>query len=165
MVVISESVTLYSLSREKFTTVLGPSAIEHIRGMGKQRIEALGQATMKYEDLKQHAPLGCGTFGRVFLVTDKKLKGPAKPMALKCMVKQQIVDMKMTTSINNERAIMSNVEHPFLLRLIATFQDHDQVYMYVSFKTKQKKQKTKKKVLELISYFLLMFVFISFHNI
>ena len=164
MVVISESVTLYSLSREKFTTVLGPSAIEHIRGMGKQRIEALGQATMKYEDLKQHAPLGCGTFGRVFLVTDKKLKGSAKPMALKCMVKQQIVDMKMTTSINNERAIMSNVEHPFLLRLIATFQDHDQVYMYVSFQNKTKKTK-RQKFLELISYFLLMFVFISFHNI
>ena len=118
----------------------------------KSRIERLGQATVKYEDLIQHAPLGSGTFGRVFLVTDKnqhqKNGGsggrneddgststgtPQKPMALKCMVKKQIVDTKMTKSINNERLLMSFVGHPFVLRLIASFQDKNQVFMLLDY--------------------------------
>jgi cGMP-dependent protein kinase 1 len=138
--VMSDQVTLYSLNRTIFTRVLGQTTLNNIiQKRSMDRIERLNQATVQYDDLHQHAPLGCGTFGRVFLVTDKSSNtngtdnNSATPMALKCMVKQQIVNMKMTSSINNERLIMSNIEHPFLLKLIATFQDHDQVYMLLDY--------------------------------
>jgi len=108
-----------------------------IEERSKDRLHRLSQAVIEFKDLEIHAPLGCGTFGRVFLVTDKKQtnngQSPPQPMALKCMVKQQIVDMKMTNSINNERLIMSHIGHPFLLRLVTTFQDKDQVYMVLDY--------------------------------
>ena len=128
MIVISDQATLYSLSREIFSDVLGQTGLAAlIKERSDDRLQRLSQAVVRFKDLETHSPLGCGTFGRVFLVTDKKQTSPfVKPMALKCMVKQQIVDMKMTNSINNERLLMSQVGHPFLLKLVATFQDSDQ---------------------------------------
>ena len=130
MIVISDQATLYSLSREIFSDVLGQTGLAAlIKERSDDRLQRLSQAVVRFKDLEMHSPLGCGTFGRVFLVTDKKQTSCpllVKPMALKCMVKQQIVDMKMTNSINNERLLMSQVGHPFLLKLVATFQDSDQ---------------------------------------
>ncbi len=131
----------FSLTRTKFNAVLGAVGADNLRKLiedkASSRRTALENASVKFEDLKRHGLLGSGTFGTVYLVTDGA-RAPAdpndlRPMALKCMKKKQIVRSKMTASINNERALMSAVEHPFLLRLITTFQDKDQVYMLLDY--------------------------------
>ena len=136
-----DGASCFSLTRQKFDAVLGAAGADNLRKLiedkASSRRTALENATVKFQDLKRHGLLGSGTFGTGYLVTDgtRASADPSdlRPMALKCMKKKQIVRSKMTASINNERALMSAVEHPFLLRLITTFQDKDQVYMLLDY--------------------------------
>jgi cGMP-dependent protein kinase len=138
--VVAESkdgVACFTLTRAKFAAVLGPTALASlVKATSAERQSQLDQATTKFEDLDRHGFLGAGTFGIVYLVTRKNSSDSAKdakPMALKCMKKAQVAANSMANSIDSERRLMSSVEHPFLLRLIATFQDRDQVYMLLDF--------------------------------
>lgn len=82
--------------------------------------------TIRFSDLKQRALLGCGSFGRVTLVEHKPT---GTPYALKRLQKHQIVKTKQTENIMREKNLMSKCDHPFILQLIATFQDRDCLYM------------------------------------
>ena len=145
--VVAESeggVACFTLTRAKFAAVLGPTALTSlVKATSAERQNQLEQATIKFEDLERHGFLGAGTFGIVYLVTKQKNQKKEskagtdgkdiKPMALKGMKKAQVAANSMTKSIDSERRLMSSVEHPFLLRLIATFQDSNQVYMLLDF--------------------------------
>lgn len=104
------------------------------------------------QDLRVLSILGVGTFGRVKLVlhtTDND-----RPYALKCMRKGQVVALKQVEHVMNEKKVcvrtrllhhkckyamlVSHIwllqllevcDHPFLLRLAATYQDDDEIYM------------------------------------
>ena len=80
---------------------------------------------MTLSDLKVIRTLGTGTFGRVKLVQNKK-NGEA--YALKMLSKSQVVLFKQVTNVNNERTLLKMAKHPFILQLIATFQDKDCIY-------------------------------------
>lgn len=63
--------------------------------------------------------LGTGTFGRVFLVRDK-LQHPENPAgyyALKTLRKAHIVRLKQVAHLNSEKAVLSRVWHPFIVKL------------------------------------------------
>ena len=47
------------------------------------------------------------------------------PYALKRLQKNQIVKTKQTSNIMREKELMGRCDHPFILQLIATFQDRD----------------------------------------
>ena len=51
------------------------------------------------------------------------------PYALKCMRKGQIVALKQVEHVMNEKTLLDACDHPFLLRLAATFQDSEEIYM------------------------------------
>lgn len=51
------------------------------------------------------------------------------PYALKRLQKSQIVKTKQTSNIMREKELMARCDHPFILQLIATFQDRDCLYM------------------------------------
>ena len=128
-------VSCFSLSRSKFQKVLGPTALASlVKDTSAERKSQLDHATMKFDDLERHGFLGAGTFGLVYLVAKRgSKKENLTPMALKCMKKVQVAQSGMSSSIDSERRIMSSIEHPFLLRLISTFQDRDQIYMLLDF--------------------------------
>jgi serine/threonine protein kinase len=81
---------------------------------------------MALEDLEVLAMLGSGTFGRVKLV---KHKTTGQVYALKILQKEQIVAYKQQQNVMNERNVMMMVDHPFILKLTATFKDADCLYM------------------------------------
>ena len=70
--------------------------------------------------------LGAGTFGRVKLTRHKPT---GTPYALKVMQKAQVVEFKQTKNVMNEKNVMARVDHPFILKLAATFMDKDCLYM------------------------------------
>lgn len=79
---------------------------------------------------------GTGTFGKVLLVRLRSTIGedePSRYFALKILRKNEIVRLRQVEHVAAERYILSRVRHPFIVDLYATFQDHLNVYMLLSY--------------------------------
>ena len=79
--------------------------------------------------------LGTGTFGRVLLV---RLKGSdvddrSSYFALKVLAKVNIVKLKQVSHIQSERSILTKVDHPFVVNMVASFQDSKNCYMLMEY--------------------------------
>lgn len=74
--------------------------------------------------------LGTGSFGRVHLVQSKHNQ---RFYAVKVLKKQQVVKMKQVEHTNDERKMLQEVKHPFLITLWGTFQDPRNLYMVMDF--------------------------------
>jgi len=81
-------------------------------------------------DLERVVTVGVGTFGRVFL-TRHRTTGTL--YALKELKKATIVRLNQQRNVQYERAVMAAVRHPFLLRLVATYQDDAKLYMLTEY--------------------------------
>lgn len=80
----------------------------------------------KITELKQLQTLGTGSFGRVKLVHHPPSDLAA---ALKIMQKHEVVSRHQVMNVTQEVAILKQLEHPFILQLLGTFQDRDCLYM------------------------------------
>ncbi|PON20495.1 hypothetical protein TGAM01_v210665 [Trichoderma gamsii] len=69
-------------------------------------------------------------FGRVHLVQSKHNQ---RFYAVKVLKKAQVVKMKQVEHTNDERRMLSDVKHPFLITLWGTFQDWKNLYMVMDF--------------------------------
>ena len=78
------------------------------------------------KDLKTLAVLGTGTFGRVKLV---HLPKSDETFALKIMQKAQVVEYRQQQNVMHEKRTMEMARHPFILKLVCTFQDKNLLYM------------------------------------
>lgn len=78
-----------------------------------------------FENLEVLGTLGKGSFGHVQLVKDKTT---GTTYALKAVSKAQIVQTGQQGHIMSEKRAMSALKHPFLVRLFATYKDHDRLY-------------------------------------
>lgn len=74
--------------------------------------------------------LGTGSFGRVHLVQSKHNQ---RYYAVKVLKKAQVVKMKQVEHTNDERKMLQEVKHPFLITLWGTFQDSKNIYMVMDF--------------------------------
>ncbi|KAJ1563276.1 camp-dependent protein kinase catalytic subunit, partial [Nowakowskiella sp. JEL0078] len=74
--------------------------------------------------------LGTGSFGRVHLV-QFKLNG--KYYAMKVLRKSEIVKMRQVEHTVNERAILEQLEFPYLVHLLSTFQDCSNLYFVLEY--------------------------------
>lgn len=82
------------------------------------------------EDIKIDKTLGTGSFGRVHLV---RLKSNDKFYAMKVLRKSDVVRLKQVEHTINERSIMAQLDHPFLIGLLATFQDSNNLYFVLEY--------------------------------
>jgi len=75
--------------------------------------------------------LGTGTFGRVRMVTYNY----KKPMyyALKMLKKSEIIRLKQVEHIKSEKSILSQINHPFIVVLYASFQDENNLFMLMEY--------------------------------
>ncbi|KAK3692874.1 cAMP dependent protein kinase A catalytic subunit [Podospora appendiculata] len=74
--------------------------------------------------------LGTGSFGRVHLVQSRH---NSRYYAVKVLKKAQVVKMKQVEHTNDERKMLGEVKHPFLITLWGTFQDSRNLYMVMDF--------------------------------
>lgn len=92
--------------------------------------------TVKLTDFDVVETLGTGTFGRVLLVRLRPAAnqpGAVQHFAMKVLKKSEVVRLKQVEHVNSERNILSRIRHPFIVDLYATFQDHLNVYMLLSY--------------------------------
>jgi len=122
----SGTTALYVCDRATFTAVFGP--MQSLIDAEIKRRDDAGKRPVApdWADLEMRRLLGVGTFGRVKLVIHKPTD---KSYALKCMRKAQVVQTKQQQHVMHEKKILSQMEHPFILALVATYQDAGELYM------------------------------------
>ena len=74
--------------------------------------------------------LGTGSFGRVHLVQDLSKK---EYRALKVMKKSEVVRLKQVEHTINEKTILEQLRHPFLVHLFGVFQDSQNLYLVLEY--------------------------------
>lgn len=79
-----------------------------------------------------HYPIGRGGFGKVWRVEAKKTK---QYYAMKEMSKARILSKRSVNSVMNERNILTQLKHPFLVNMIYAFQDRENLYLVMDLLT------------------------------
>ncbi|KAL3936089.1 MAG: hypothetical protein SGBAC_008522, partial [Bacillariaceae sp.] len=83
---------------------------------------------IRYKDLVKFRILGVGTFGKVWLVSHKRT---GVPYALKQLSKREIIGHHQVEGVIREKNIMASIDHPFVVNLVATFQDERHLFMLI----------------------------------
>lgn len=84
----------------------------------------------RLEDLDTLSTVGTGTFGRVQLVRDK---ASSSFFALKVMRIPDVIRLKQQQHVQNEKEVLQEVTHPFLVQLLWTSHDARFLYMLMEF--------------------------------
>ncbi|TPX36527.1 hypothetical protein SmJEL517_g01372 [Synchytrium microbalum] len=83
------------------------------------------------EDFEMLSVIGKGAFGKVYLV---RLKGTSRVFALKVLKKASIVlHSKTHEHTRNERTILEEVRHPFIVKLYYAFQTLEKLYLVLEY--------------------------------
>lgn len=130
--VATSNVQLLKLDRNAFHLLLGP-----LEDIMKKQVEAYDQKPaekktpertlpqINFTDLKVLGTLGKGSFGHVQLVQDKN---NGSTYALKAVSKAQIVQTGQQCHVMSEKKAMMLFDHPFLIKLFATYKDKNRLY-------------------------------------
>ncbi|CAM9574918.1 unnamed protein product, partial [Phaeothamnion confervicola] len=81
--------------------------------------------SVKPEELEVIRTLGAGAFGNVKLVRHKPLD---RCFALKCQAKKAILENDLQQHVLDERRLLMELDHPFILKLHDSFQDDRYIY-------------------------------------
>lgn len=113
------------LSRKDIEAVIGD-----IRRLGQplHSTNAGLKNNIRYKDLVKFRILGVGTFGKVWLVSHKRT---GVPYALKQLSKREIIGHHQVEGVIREKNIMASIDHPFVVNLVATFQDERSLFMLI----------------------------------
>ena len=85
-----------------------------------------------WDDFKFIKPVGKGGFGKVWLVIRKK---DSKPYAMKEMYKARVLSKRSISSVINERKILAQLKHPFIVNMVQAFQDSDNLYLVMQMQS------------------------------
>eukprot|EP00922_Rhytidocystis_sp_ex-Travisia-forbesii_P051402 GHVS01076295.1.p1 GENE.GHVS01076295.1~~GHVS01076295.1.p1 ORF type:complete len:714 (+),score=123.75 GHVS01076295.1:382-2523(+) len=58
---------------------------------------------------------------------------PCIPLVLKMLYKSKVIKLKQVDHVKDERRILSKVNHPFIINLVASFQDQHRLYMLMEY--------------------------------
>merc|ERR1712130_412780 len=132
-VTCATAVKALRLDRNAFSLLLGP--LEEIMKKKMESYDTKNQEeetetrsskrTIQFSDLIIVGTLGKGSFGHVQLVKDKQTD---ETYALKAVSKAQIVQTGQQGHIMSEKRVMEVLDHPFLVKLYATYKDRDRLY-------------------------------------
>lgn len=81
-------------------------------------------------DFKFHQTIGTGTFGRVRLCA---LESTGRVFAMKMLKKSEVIRLKQEEHICSERALLAEIDHPFVVKMYRTFQEPHMVHMLLEF--------------------------------
>jgi CRP-like cAMP-binding protein len=93
-------------------------------------IHTILESSITLETLSKIKNIGVGTFGKVYLVMDKRSN---TLYALKIQDKRDVIKRGQPNAIIRERKLMASVEHPFICKLFNCFQDDIFLYMVVEY--------------------------------
>lgn len=119
------SVTCGVLAKEDIESVIG--SIDRL-GKSIAAVSKKLDKTIRLKDLTKVRILGVGTFGKVWLVSNKR---NGRPYALKMLNKREIVGHHQVEGVLREKNIMSSLDHPFVVNLVSTFHDDHSLFMLI----------------------------------
>lgn len=134
----SDYVSKYTVRTLGKEVIVGVLTIEKCRdiidtttlGQGKRpKATYVRSSNIDLRDLKKHAILGAGTFGQVWLVSYASGSSCEHPYALKIQSKYELVQNHQAKGVVQEKNLMQQLHHPFLIDLVQTYQDDQYVYM------------------------------------
>ena len=127
-IVATEETELMALSRPAFEKLIGPMHAIIDREVAKRDAERLRVAggRVKWEELHLTQILGEGSFGCVRLATHKTTK---EQYALKGLHKGHLISTNQVDNVINEKTIMKECHHPFILTCIDSFDSRTHVYL------------------------------------
>ncbi|KAJ3282268.1 camp-dependent protein kinase catalytic subunit [Rhizoclosmatium sp. JEL0117] len=105
---------------------------------GPQTVKELAARTLQSMDRKEFnigdftikKTVGTGSFGRVHLV---KLNNTGTYFALKALRKSDVIKMHQVEHILNEKSILAVLDFPFLVGMLASFQDPGHLYFVLEY--------------------------------
>ena len=83
-----------------------------------------------FDDFEMVSIIGRGTFGKVYLV---KCKRNDKFFAMKCIRKDVVIEHDSLDSLDVERIILLQVNHPFIIGMDYVFQKAYRIYFIMDF--------------------------------
>ena len=98
--------------------------------MGNKPIEPIEEVNRNSFDFL--SVIGKGGFGKVWKVRHKK---NLQEFAMKEMSKALVIEKNCIASILYERDLLSNFRHPFIINMIYSFQDKDNLYLVMNLFT------------------------------
>lgn len=104
-----------------------PLTPQHFR---KYAAKPLTQSLFRLSDFELFHTLGTGTFGRVYLA---KYKGNEKYFAIKSLKKRDVIRLSQLEHIYCEKHLLSQLRHPFIVNLYATFHDRTHLFMLMEY--------------------------------
>ena len=115
----------------KIVTLLFPSTTPSYPHYYLEKPETQGKLKkLKVEDLEIRNTLGTGSFGRVHLV---KYKPTGKHYAMKVLKKNEIIKLRQVEHTMNEKQILEQLDFPFLVKILGTFQDSNNLYLVLEY--------------------------------
>jgi len=92
-----------------------------------ERISKANKGNMSLDQFQLQRTIGCGRYARVRLAT---LKSETDiPICLKVFKKKNVHLQEQCEHIINEKDVLASVHNPFIIHMLATFQDVDRLYM------------------------------------
>jgi len=124
-IIAVDEVTAFVATRENVQKQLGPlNALIDRKNEGAQKLSAA--KSIELTALHTKKILGVGTFGVVKLVVDPKTNAI---YALKQMRKDKIIEMGQLEHLYDECRLLSECDHPFIVRLVKLFEDKHRIYL------------------------------------
>lgn len=99
---------------------------EHIANLAEPHIANFITGVEKVKNMKRSSVIGVGLTGFVKIVqrcSDKKV------LALKCLSKHKVTSLRQQKNVMAEKRVLSESNHPFIMKLVKTQQDKDALYM------------------------------------
>ncbi|KAF9100022.1 camp-dependent protein kinase catalytic subunit [Mortierella sp. AD031] len=95
-----------------------------------QELIAVKPRPFQLADFTMNRTIGTGSCGRVHLVQSIY---NSRFYALKVLKKKQIVQSNQVEHVNEEKRILEQIRHPFLVKTWGTFQDHASLYIVMDY--------------------------------
>jgi CRP-like cAMP-binding protein len=122
-----ENLTTWILTRDQIENVIGDI---HRLGRSVDYFKQKSEQVIQLRDLKRVKILGKGAFGKVWLVTYVASDSPKLNVyALKSISKVNVIDSKLEKAVLREKELLQLLNHPFILNLVASYQDSDNLYL------------------------------------
>jgi len=114
----------FSLEKKVFKQIIDSNMIKYLK-----RVISLQGDGIMLNDLYFIKPLGNGKFGTVSLVHNKK-----NLYAIKAIPKSSIIQkIKLITYFLNEKRVMSQIDHPFVVKLVKTLNSKDYIFYLLEY--------------------------------
>ena len=94
-----------------------------------KKLLVMNDVTISLENLYYIRELGCGAYGKVYLVHDQRRFYAMKTAEIQAMSEKK----EMAQMYINEKSIMSSISHPFVVQLHNTFKTREYIFFLMEY--------------------------------